>query len=125
MTGVPTVQANFKPPQFMYDQCAAQGIATSGNAVGIQSATDLAGQPLGPWPIVAGWTPKAKGAMAGCVLAALVGMLSVVWYSWGALNDEEIEQEEQRRHEQKMADKAAGKKSGVRGLVGKVVGGRK
>lgn len=109
-----------------------------------RSATDLPGQPLGPWPIVAGWDAKAKAAMAGCCLAALVGMLSVVWwvalvfpsssfakplfisplrvrrYSWGALNENEIEAEEQRRHEQKMAKKAAGQHSGLRGLVGKV-----
>ena len=62
--------------------------------------------------------------MAGCCLAALVGMLSVVWYSWGALNDEQIEAEETRRHEQKMADKEAGKKHGVRGLLSKVTGSK-
>ncbi|KAL7413963.1 Cupredoxin [Mrakia frigida] len=128
VTGVPIAQEEFKIPQFMIDQCAAQNIPTTGNAVGDgkhASATELTGQPLGPWPIVAGWDSKAIGAMAGCCLAALVGMLSVVWYSWGALDDEEIEEEEKRRHEQKMADKEAGKKHGVRGLLSKVTGSKK
>jgi hypothetical protein len=90
-----------------------------------RSLTDFAGQILGPYPIIAGWLPRARGAMAGCVLSALVGMAAVVWYSWGSLNEAEIEAEEQRRHEQKMADKAEGKKHGVLGLAQKVVGGGK
>ncbi len=27
-------------------------------------------------------TPKAKGALAGCVITAVLGMLSVVWVRW-------------------------------------------
>lgn len=119
------MQANQTLPSFMSEQCAAQNIPSSGNAVGLFSTSDLTGQPLGPYPIAAGWTPRAKGAMAGCVLSALIGICSVVWYSWGALDDEEIEAEERRKHDQKMADKAAGRKHGVLGVLQKVTGGAK
>jgi hypothetical protein len=51
--------------------------------------------------------------------------LGVDRYSWGSLVEAEIEAEEQRRHEQKMADKAEGKKHGVMGLVSKIGGGKK
>lgn len=73
------MQANQRLPGFVTSQCEALGIPSSGNAVGLFSTTDLSGQPLGPYPIKAGWTARAKGAMAGCVLSALVGVLSVVW----------------------------------------------
>lgn len=43
-------------------------------------------------------------------------------YSWGALDDEEIEAEERRKHDQKMLDKANGKKKGVLGLAQKLTG---
>lgn len=66
-------------PSFMPEHCAALNIPSSGNAVGLFSTTDLSGQPIGPSPIKAGWTAKAKGAMAGCVLSALIGIISVVW----------------------------------------------
>jgi hypothetical protein len=48
--------------------------------------------------------------------------LSPYRYSWGALDEEEIEAEERRKHDQKQADKAAGKKSGVLGLAQKIAG---
>jgi len=47
------------------------------------STTDLSGSPKGPLTQehITGWTPKAKGALAGCVITALLGMLTVVWVS--------------------------------------------
>ncbi|KAL7410796.1 ferro-O2-oxidoreductase [Mrakia frigida] len=123
VTGTEKVQNEFEIPQFLIDQCAAQGIPTSGNAVGIMSATDLSGQPLGPWPIEAGFNSKAKAAIGGCIFTALAGVLAVFWYSSGALNDSEIEAEENRKQDQKQADLASGRKRGLRGLVSKVVGG--
>lgn len=104
VTGVPEAQKTLTIPQFMHDQCAKANIPSSGNVVGTFSTTDFAGETLGPFPIVAGWTAKARGALAGCILSALCGMIAVVWYSWGALDDSEIEEEEQRRHEQKLRD---------------------
>ncbi|CED83488.1 Multicopper oxidases [Phaffia rhodozyma] len=122
ITAPEVIQSTFTIPQEMKDHCAALGIHADGNVVGTYSTTDFTGEPLGPYPIVAGWTTKARGAMAGCVLAAVLGMASVVWYSWGSLDEAEIEAEEQRRHDQKMLDKAEGRKHGVLGLANKLAG---
>ncbi|KAJ2139202.1 ferroxidase fet3 [Coemansia sp. RSA 353] len=59
-------------PQVVYDQCEQQGIAISG-AAREQSGPDL-------YPT--GWTRKAKGALAGCIIAALVGFTAILWYGW-------------------------------------------
>lgn len=40
------------------------------------SVTDLAGAPHGPYPQVAGWHAKGIGALAGTILAALLGAFS-------------------------------------------------
>ena len=123
-----------------------------------RSATDLTGQPLGPWPIEAGWNHQAQAAIGMCIVTALAGVLAVFWfvfvpffsvfpsplpslfvlflpqsltlkslflpfpsrYSWGALNDGEIEEEENRKQNQKAADLASGRKRGVRGLIATV-----
>ncbi|KAF8156788.1 ferroxidase [Crassisporium funariophilum] len=81
-------------PQVMYDHCQTLGKPTSGNAAGFASTTDLDGLPLGPFPQNNGWHSKGIGAMAGCVLAAVLGMIAVVWYALGGhISDEEIERE--------------------------------
>ncbi|KAJ3506458.1 hypothetical protein NLJ89_g6860 [Agrocybe chaxingu] len=81
-------------PPTMYDHCKALGKPISGNAAGHASVTDLTGLPLGPYPQNLGWHSKGIGAMAGCVLAAVLGMISVAWYSLGGhISEEEIEKE--------------------------------
>lgn len=67
----------------------------------------------GPYPQthILGWTTKAKGALAGCVLTALLGFLTIVWYSMGELDQEEIEAVQQRKFEKKLEGK-----SGLKGL---------
>lgn len=78
----------------MYDQCATLKVPFSGNAAGRNSTTNLLGVTLGPYPEVLGWQPKGIGALAGSILCALLGMLSVVWYSFGdQLDAEEVEAE--------------------------------
>lgn len=92
-------------PQEMLDQCQAQNIAISGNVAGKNSTTDLKGQPVGPftqWHLI-GWTPRAKGALAGCILAALVGIVTIVWYSMNALTEEEVHAAQQRKFDEKLA----------------------
>ncbi|KAK7036552.1 ferroxidase fet3 [Paramarasmius palmivorus] len=85
---------NSSIPQALFDNCANLGISTSGNAAGHSSPDDLSGLPTGPFPLRLGWTPRAIGAMTGCVLAAVVGMLAVAWYSFGGgITDEEYEHE--------------------------------
>lgn len=56
-------------PQTMYDQCAAVGQPSSGNAAGLNSTTDLTGLTLGPFIQNNGWHAKGIGAMAGYVLS--------------------------------------------------------
>ncbi|KAJ2778191.1 ferroxidase fet3 [Coemansia javaensis] len=70
-------------PQQIVDHCRAAGIPTSGNAAG-RAGLDLEGEAVGPFPYPYGWTTKAKGAMAGCILAALVGFAAIVWYGWSS-----------------------------------------
>ncbi|GAA5912089.1 uncharacterized protein JCM6883_007107 [Sporobolomyces salmoneus] len=65
-------------------------------------------------------TRKAKGALAGCVITAVLGMLTVVWYAVGGqLDIEELEREVQRKLDEK--DKAGGGllKRGFNLLTGK------
>ena len=89
-------------PQALADQCRALGLPASGNAAGHASATDLSGLPLGPYQQKVGWQPKGIGAMAGCVLAAVLGMISVVWYALGGeVTDEEIAEQVQAKREKK------------------------
>ncbi|KDQ60117.1 Ferroxidase [Jaapia argillacea MUCL 33604] len=90
------------PPQFMYDQCKALGKPTSGNAAGHNSTTDLSGLTEGPFPQNNGWHAKGIGAMFGCVLTAVIGMVTVTWYSFGGdLTEEEMEREALTKQEAK------------------------
>ncbi|KAF5383086.1 hypothetical protein D9615_005079 [Tricholomella constricta] len=100
-------QQRNSPPQIMRDHCAALGKPFSGNAVGKASTTDLEGLPLGPFPQTLGWRPKGIVAMFGCVLTAVLGMVSVAWYMLGGqMTDEEVEDEVRQR----IAAKAARRK---------------
>ena len=86
----------------MYDQCKAQGRPTTGNAAGNVDILDYSGWPLGPFPQVLGWHSRGIGAMAGCVLTATLGMLTVVWYALGGhISDEEMEHEVRHLQEEK------------------------
>ncbi|KII91245.1 hypothetical protein PLICRDRAFT_104957 [Plicaturopsis crispa FD-325 SS-3] len=98
-----SAQSSLHPPQFMYDHCASLSTPSTGNAAGHASTTDLSGLALGPYPQVLGWHPRGIGAMAGCVLSAVLGMCAVVWYALvgGVIGDEEVEREERERLAQK------------------------
>ncbi|ORY28145.1 putative iron transport multicopper oxidase FET3 precursor [Naematelia encephala] len=84
---------NHTIPQAIYDHCAYWDQATSGNVVGLNSTSDFKGQPLGPFPLKMGWTPKAIGALAGCIITALVGFATIVFYGAHELNEREVEEE--------------------------------
>lgn len=95
-----TVQA---PPAALAQQCLAQNLPASGNAAGHASITDLSGLPTGPSIQNNGWHTKGILAMTGCVLTAVLGMLTVVWYTLGGiLTDEEIEHEVRAAHAAKL-----------------------
>ena len=98
-------QARNAIPQFMYDQCAALGMPTAGNAAGHPASDllDLSGWQLGPFQQILGWRPKGIGAMAGCVLTATLGMLTVVWYALGGHISEEDMEHEVRQHQEAKA----------------------
>jgi len=81
-------------PQQLYNNCQALGRPTSGNAVGKPSTTDLKGELAGPFPQRLGWHAKGIGAITGCVLTAVLGMATVVWYTLGGhISEEEMEEE--------------------------------
>ncbi|KAG0164350.1 ferroxidase fet3 [Apophysomyces sp. BC1015] len=67
-------------PQPLYDLCTASGMSPTGNAAGKQGL-DLSGAPSGVTEIYDGFTAKGKGAMAACIVAALLGIASIVWYA--------------------------------------------
>jgi len=121
------MQQKLTIPQGLLDHCKALGIPTSGNVVGKNSTTDFSGQPFvnlrlivyapfgtqwslsrsdrwGPFTQshLIGWTPKAKGALAGCVLTALLGIITVAWYSMHAFTEEEAHAAQQRKFEDKL-----------------------
>ncbi|KAJ7054380.1 Fet3 protein [Mycena amicta] len=79
-------------PSFIEDNCKALGLPVTGNAAGHAGTSDLSGLPLGPYPQNNGWHSRGIGAMAGCVLSVVLGMLTVVWYALGGhITDEEAE----------------------------------
>ncbi|ETW75786.1 Fet3 ferroxidase [Heterobasidion irregulare TC 32-1] len=96
------VQQRGSVPPYLTSQCQQLGMPISGNAAGHASTTDLSGLTVGPFPQRNGWHSKGIGAMAGCVLAAVLGMASVVWYARGEqLSEEEVEEETRRKVEEK------------------------
>jgi iron transport multicopper oxidase len=104
-------------PSYVSDQCAAQNTPSTGNAAGHNSTTDFSGLPVGPFPQRLGWHPRGIGAMAGCVLAALFGMLCVAWYSFGGqISDEEMEEEAREHQKAKKEGKV-----GLRGAIKRTI----
>lgn len=86
--------------------------------VGKNSTTNLAGQPSGPFPQHNGWRPRAIGAMAGCIITALIGMMSVVWYAFGGQLDHEDVADEVRRELEAKKDGGLIKRNIKKGLAG-------
>lgn len=67
-------------PEQFENTCKAVGMVYNGNAAGNQGL-DLTGAPSGVTLLYDGFTAAGKGAMAGCCLAALLGMLAIITYS--------------------------------------------
>lgn len=65
-------------------------------------------------------TPKAKGALAGCVLTAIIGMITVVWYAVGGqLDADELNEEVHREMAAKAAAGGGLLKRGFKAVTGK------
>lgn len=90
-------------PSVLFSQCAALDLPYSGNAAGHNSTTDLRGLKLGPYQQILGWRPKGIVAMTGCVLATVLGMLSVLWYTRGVIDETVVEREVRESIEKKEA----------------------
>ncbi|KAI9491562.1 multicopper oxidase-domain-containing protein [Zychaea mexicana] len=67
-------------PSSMSEMCTAGGIPATGNAAG-KKGLDLSGAPSGVTLIYDGFTARGKGAMAGCIIAALLGIATIVWFA--------------------------------------------
>lgn len=114
-------QAVLSPPPALQSQCIAQGFPVSGNAAGHNSTTDFKGLTIGPFPQKLGWLPKGIGAMAGCVLSAVLGMLAVAWYETGGWGSDEEVEEEERVRIQGIIDRGGGLKKRTWNRVVKAV----
>ncbi|CAD6565171.1 MAG: ferroxidase fet3 [Cyphobasidiales sp. Tagirdzhanova-0007] len=98
------IQNDLGAPPAIVQQCAALGFGTSGNAAGINSTTDFTGLAVGPFPQKLGWHAKGIGALAGCIITALLGMATVIWYALGgALDEDELEHQVARSIAKKEA----------------------
>jgi iron transport multicopper oxidase len=68
----------------MLQQCQSQQIPISGNAANHTESNgglfDLSGEASAPPPLPGGFTAKGYGAMAGCCIAAVIGLITIVWY---------------------------------------------
>ncbi|KAI9272916.1 multicopper oxidase-domain-containing protein [Phascolomyces articulosus] len=73
-------QQRMQIPSSMNDMCTAGGISATGNAAG-KEGLDLSGAPSGVTLIYDGFTARGKGAMAGCIIAALLGIASIIWFA--------------------------------------------
>lgn len=73
-------QERIKLPQAFEDICTAGGYSATGNAAG-KDGLDLSGAPSGVTLIYDGFTAKGKGAMAACIIAALIGIGTIIWYA--------------------------------------------
>ncbi|GAC73338.1 multicopper oxidases [Moesziomyces antarcticus T-34] len=81
-------------PSYIKNQCQAQGIATTGNAVGLNSTTDFQGLQKGPTYLESGWTGRAIAAFTGCIVTGLLGLATVVVYGWHSGEDEDVDDDE-------------------------------
>ncbi|KAF2015125.1 multicopper oxidase [Aaosphaeria arxii CBS 175.79] len=75
------IRERVKIPQNHYDVCSAAGVAVQGNAAGnTQDYLNLQGQPRQPAWLPAGFTPRGIVALTFTILAALLGLASIVIY---------------------------------------------
>ncbi|GAO51162.1 hypothetical protein G7K_5273-t1 [Saitoella complicata NRRL Y-17804] len=76
------MQERVSIPSFISDECAAQSIPTSGNALGNTGALlyDFHGYNAGPGFLPTGFTAKGYVGMVMSVLSAFLGMGVICWY---------------------------------------------
>ncbi|KAF9343338.1 ferroxidase fet3 [Mortierella sp. AD094] len=82
-----------------YEQCQALGIPYQGNAAGNQGL-DLNGANLGPTDLPTGFTGKGIVALVFTIIAAILGLMVVVWY---AGDDSKVIEEQVKKAKAKRA----------------------
>ena len=73
-------QKNLTVPDTMKSFCPRSNFQIEGNAAGHQG-TDMDGDTDGPHAINYSITGRGIGALAGCIISALLGSAAVIWYS--------------------------------------------
>lgn len=92
-------QRNASFPPILQQHCKKLGLPYQGNAAGrLDDVLNTDGIKTGPFLQILGWRPKGIAAMFGCVLSAVLGMATVIWYSLGGEVSEEEMEEEVRQH---------------------------
>jgi iron transport multicopper oxidase len=68
-------------PKGIYDQCDNLGVKTSGNAAGFTDEQTFTGiqSPPGLYPTY--MQTKGVVSLAACVVSALIGLYTVLWYA--------------------------------------------
>ena len=87
------IQENIKIPPSMFQQCKQQGLPFTGNAGGIESMTNFGALPVGPKPLISGWTVLAIITMLICAIMAVLGIGTILWFNSSKSPKEEEEEE--------------------------------
>lgn len=75
------IQKTHSIPENHFDACRAGGVPYAGNAAGnTKDYFNLDGANVAPKPLPAGFTTKGIVAMTFSVLAALIGLATIIWY---------------------------------------------
>jgi iron transport multicopper oxidase len=102
------MQQFIRYPEAMTQMCQRQNIPVVGNAANHTEETggllDLTGEPSAPPPLPAGFTAKGYGAMAGCCIAAVMGLLTIIWYGITDSPDSRTESSQSRTGNSETAE---------------------
>jgi iron transport multicopper oxidase len=91
------IQKTISIPEDHLSACKARGIATTGNAAGnTVNFLDLTGANVAHAPLPKGFTPRGIVALTFSVLAAVLGMASIIWYGMQDMGAANIAAENKR-----------------------------
>lgn len=74
------IQRTITIPEDHLQACNSGGVITAGNAAGnTEDLYDLTGENKAPPPLPEGFTPRGIVALVFSCIAAVLGMISIVW----------------------------------------------